>query len=275
VLLFGVALTPVSGEPEAYPWLRTYDPAQSLEQRIPAPSGYERVPAEPGSYGAWLRGLPLKKPESPVLLHNGRPKSRQDVHVAVVDIDTGERDLQQCADAVIRLRAEYLFSKGAWAVIHFNFTSGDRVDYVRWRGGDRPVVQGNRVRWERTAAADDSHRGFRKYPDTVFTYAGSASLVREMAEVRDPAAVQAGDVFIRGGFPGHAVMVVDTAAHRESGRRAVLLAQSYMPAQDIHVLKNFGDPALSPWYPVDFGETLETPEWTFRRDEIRRFREER
>jgi hypothetical protein len=40
-----------------------------------------------------------------VLLYNGAPKFRQDVHAAVIDIDVGTRDLQQCADATMRLRA--------------------------------------------------------------------------------------------------------------------------------------------------------------------------
>jgi len=40
---------------------------------------------------------------------------------------------------------------------------------------------------------------------------------------------------IRAGSPGHAMLVVDVAED-ERGRRIYLLAQSYMPAQDIHIV---------------------------------------
>ena len=50
--------------------------------------------------------------------------------------------------------------------------------------------------------------------------------------------IEIGDVFIQGGFPGHAIIVVDLAEN-EVGEKCFLVAQSYMPAQEIHVLKNF------------------------------------
>src|SRR5690349_12514807 len=63
--------------------------AEALEARIAPPPGFARVPAAPDSWAAWLRGLPLKPRGSPVLTYTGAPKWRQDVHVAVIDIDVG------------------------------------------------------------------------------------------------------------------------------------------------------------------------------------------
>jgi hypothetical protein len=80
--------------------------------------------------------------------------------------------------------------------------------------------------------------------------------------VRSFKAIQAGDVLIRGGFPGHAVIVADVAVNK-NGKKVYLLAQSYMPAQDIHLLKNPVNPNLSPWYFADESLVIETPEWTF------------
>jgi hypothetical protein len=76
-------------------------------------------------------------------------------------------------------------------------------------------------------------------------------------------------VFIQGGFPGHAVLVADVAEDAR-GRRAFLLVQSYMPAQEVHVLRNPAAPA-SPWYTARSSGVLETPEWVFRFADLRRF----
>jgi len=50
-----------------------------------------------------------------------------------------------------------------------------------------------------------------------------------------------------------------------------MLAQSYMPAQEIHELKNPADKALSPWYKLSDAETIETPELNFSKDHLHRF----
>jgi len=256
------------GEAFAHPWPHG-EQSRPVWERIPPPPGYGRIPAAKGSFGSWLRSLPVKPGRPEVRLHNGGLKSDQSVHHAVLDIDVGGRDLQQCADAVIRLRAEYLLCRGRADEIAFNFTSGDRAEWVKWKGGYRPHVRGRAVSWSRTARPDASYAGFRKYLDVVFTYAGSASLEKELSPVSAASEVEPGQVFIKGGFPGHAVIVLDVAADRQGGR-VMLLAQSYMPAQEIHVLRNPGS-ALSPWYPVDRARPLQTPEWTFSNDQLRRF----
>jgi hypothetical protein len=254
-----------------YPWLREYNPQESIAARIGAPEGFVRQDLAPGSFADWLRHLPLKPGKPPVMLHNGRRKANQDAHVAVVDIDVGTGDLQQCADAVIRLRAEYLYSQARYDDIHFNFTSGDEASYGRWIEGYRPAVHGNHVSWAKSARRDSSRAAFEAYLKKVFTYAGSYSLSKELIPVGDVTEISIGDVFILGNFPGHAVMVVDVAVERDTGEKLFLLAQSYMPAQEIHILKNPSDKTLSPWYDTGFGNILRTPEWIFRPSHLMRW----
>jgi hypothetical protein len=248
----------------------TTEPASNrLEDRIPPPAGFTRVALEEGSFGAWLRKLPLKPGRPPVLLFDGREKGNQRAHFAVVDISVGDRDLQQCADAVMRLRAEWLFEEERLDEIGFDFTSGERVDFLRWSQGWRPKVENRQVTWARGGRPGATHDDLLAYLTRVYIYAGSASLARELDPI--PAdELRAGDLFIRGGFPGHAVLVVDLARDAE-GRTVFLLVQSYMPAQEIQVLINPTDRTLSPWYALDFGAELRTPEWTFRREESKRF----
>jgi hypothetical protein len=253
----------------SYPWLSGADPQQALAARIAPPAGYEREAVDPGSFAEWLRHLPLKPGWAQVHLHDGGLKGNQAAHAAVVDIDVGRRDLQQCADAVMRLRAEYLFGAGRAEAIRFNFTNGTPAAFADWARGARPRVDGSRVRWVISAVADPSHGSLRRYLDVVFMYAGSMSLAGELQHA-DVSQLRGGDVFIQGGFPGHAVIVVDTARDGASGRRVFLLAQSYMPAQEIHILRN--PEREDPWYEIPLARPLRTPEWTFPPDSLRRFR---
>lgn len=243
----------------------------SILTRFEPPTGFERQPVPAHSFAAFLRQLSLKPEGSPVHLFDGRKKGRQDVHAAVIDMDTGDQDLQQCADAIMRLRAEYLFSEKRYADIHFNFTNGFRAEYVKWREGQRIRVNGNRCSWYATGRNSTGYDEFRSYLNQVFMYAGTLSLSRELPSkaLQD---MEIGDLFIQGGTPGHAVLVVDMAVHSETGDKVFMLAQSYMPAQEIHVLINTKDPALSPWYPLDFGESLQTPEWTFSEKDLKQLK---
>jgi hypothetical protein len=225
-----------------------------------------------GSFAAWLRGLPVKSAGAPVLLHTGAPKFRQDVHVAVVDIDVGSKDLQQCADAAMRLRAEWQFAAGRARDIAFNDTGAAKpIAFTRWAAGERPRPSGRSLAWSRSAAPDAGYASFRRYMDTVFAWAGTYSLERELPAV-PVAQLQAGDLFIKGGFPGHAVLVADVVHSTDGGEPRFLLLQSFMPAQEVHVIKNPQSPTGSPWYPLRFGDRLVTPEWVFPRESLRRWR---
>ena len=97
--------SPGSEAAPAYPWLGDRAGQDLLCDRIRPPAGYERIGGSMGSFTSWLRGLPLRRAGTAVRLFDGREKSHQAGAFAVVDIDVGPNDLQQCADAVIRLRA--------------------------------------------------------------------------------------------------------------------------------------------------------------------------
>lgn len=205
---------------------------------IPVPEGFTRVPVPSNSFAAWLRELPLRK-DRRVFLFDGRLKPNQSAQYAVLDLAIGRRDLQQCADVVMRLRADYLRSV-------FPDSSFQFADYA-----------GREYRW---SGPDDSVR-FDRYLQQVFGACGSASLEKQLEpkKVRD---LVPGDVFIQGGFPGHAVLVADWAVDR-NGRKVFLLLQGYQPAQDIHILQHPADPDLSPWFTAEDEQELSTPEWRF------------
>lgn len=254
-----------------YSWLNDYKLSNSIVNRIAVPEGYKRIEVKAGSFADWLRHLPLKEGEPSVHLYNGKLKGNQSVHSAVVDIDVGSTDIQQCADAVMRMRAEYLYSIKDYKNLHFNFTSGHTVGFEKWSQGYRTVIKGNNVSWVKNAAKDDNYKVFKSYCNTIFNYAGTASLSKELKPVSNLNDIQIGDVFIKGGFPGHAVLVVDVCENTKTKKRLFIIQQSYMPAQEIHILKNYNNTSLSPWYSIDFGDVLETPEWNFSKNSLMRW----
>lgn len=227
---------------------------------IPAPQNFKRVYAEAGSFPYWLRHIKLKKDKT-VYLYNGQKKRNQQAQYAVLDISIGKRDLQQCADAVLRLYAEWRHSKKQYAKIVFLATDGTAMDYAAWRQGYRYVLKLQKLQKVKATGISDSRAAFDAYLQTVFSFAGTLSLPKQLTPVTEAHDIRAGDVFVQGGAPGHAVIVMDLAINA-AGERRFLLAQSYMPAQSIHILKNPG--SNSPWYTNPLKNELVTPEWIFQ-----------
>ena len=210
--------------------------ADTVVERFPAPDGFVRVDVAPRSFAAFLRALPLRPVGTPVRAWDGRvlaaPWAR-----AVVDLDVGKGDLQQCADSAMRLYAEHRRARGDVADLVFHATSGDPLPWKRYAVGERPYVDGNHVRWRPPrgdrSEASPSSPAFRAWLDFVFTYAGSASLRLDTVAAKGP--VQPGDLYVQPGFPGHVLVVVDVARDAQ-GAGLLLIGEGYMPAQDFHLL---------------------------------------
>lgn len=261
-----------SGYQPVYPWQQGKTTPLHTIQNLPTPNGYVRKAlGNKNQFGQWLRRLPIQPKGAKVYLYNGRKKPYQKGAYAVIDIDVGKRDLQQCADAVMRLKAEYHYGLKDYQNIHFKYTSGHNVAFEDWRKGKRPQVSGSSVQFTSpNGKTDNSYLNFKKYMQAIFTYAGTASLTKELKRV-PIADMQIGDVFIQGGFPGHAIIVVDMAVHPKTEKKVFMVAQSYMPAQSIHVLNNLNDRTLGAWYQLDFEGELDTPEWSFSKGDLKRF----
>jgi len=235
----------------------------TLETRFAVPDGYKRVDANEGSLAHFLRNYKMKEDGSPVLLYDGREKNNQNAHAAVFDLPIENEDLQQCADSVMRVYAEYYWNSGQHNKIAFHFTDGFLCEYSKWKEGYRAIVDDSGTRWKKSASYDDSYETFLKYLRMVFSYAGTASMDTFESETITLSELNVGDVILKGGSPGHVVMVVDVCEN-DDGKKAFLLAQGYMPAQEFHVIKN---PMRNdnPWYyDEEMVFPLETAEYTFR-----------
>ena len=238
----------------------------TVETRFKLPSGYQRTPVSNDSFEAFLRSFPLKIAQSKVYFYNGEEKTNAQ-QAAVLDIDRGTKDLQQCADAVMRLRSEYLYLQKQFALISFKTFGGVAMTYDKYKNGYRMTNQG----FIKVKSPDNSKEGFRKYQDMVFMYANSYTLEKEMKAVKNLQDLQVGDVFIVSNPKsyGHAMIVMDVAESPQTKDKIFLLAQSYMPAQDIHIVKN---PKGGVWYSLkDLNIELFTPEWTFPLNALHRF----
>ena len=253
---------PIGVDPNSGAMVSSDGSDTTIAQRFAPPTGFTRSVEMADGFGYFLRHLALEPAGTGVHLYNGSLKGRQDVHAAVIDMTVGEKDLQQCADAVMRLRAEYFFALDRFDDIHFRFTDGTLTNFGQWAQGTRYRVGGpHGTRAYITGVQGRSHGDLMNYLEVVFTYAGTLSLSKELA-LDASSSLSIGDVFIKGGSPGHAVIVVDKALSAD-GRTAFLLAQSYMPAQQIHVLKNTRQPELGAWFMLEEHDRLYTPEWTF------------
>lgn len=239
----------------------------TIETRYNVPNGYKRVSVEKGSFGEFLRNQKLKPYGEKVLYYNGQQKLKENVYDSVVDREIGDRDLHQCADAIMLLRAEYFYNKGEYENIHFNFVSGFKAEYSKWMNGYR-INPNGKGSYYKKAKPSNSYKDFRNFMNIVFGYAGTLSLEKEM-KLQSIENMKIGDVFIMGGSPGHAVIIADMAEN-EKGEKIFLLLQSYMPAQETQVLVNPENPKTV-WYSLKGKNILYTPEWRFPVEKLRKF----
>lgn len=204
-----VAAAPAAAPPEA----------RTVADAFPVPEGYERVPTD--AWGDWLRALPVRAADVPVRTYAGDVVG----HAArVIDLPVVPGDLQQCADSLYRLRAEWERARGGSPTFHA--TSGDPVPWARYAAGEEPYEADNRLRWRRGGTGD-----WDDWLVKLFTWAGTRSLA---AYDTEPAAdVRGGRLVVRPGSPGHAIVLLDVV--RRGDELRVLVGEGYMPAQDFHV----------------------------------------
>lgn len=244
----------------------------TIESRILTPDGYQRTFEEMNTFETYLRQLPLKPHNTIPKMFNGRTVRRVRPYQAVVDLEIGDENLHQCADAIIRLKAEYLYQQQQYDKIHFNFTNGFRVDYSEWMKGKRIAVRGNSSYWVQSAQPSNTYEDLWQYLETVFMWAGTASLEQELIPVSIEH-IKIGDILIQGGTPGHAMIIVDAAVNQVTGEKIFLLAQSNMPAQDIQVMKNIYDREISPWFRITEDSYVRSGRWVFNSSDLRRFKD--
>ncbi|HWD89058.1 MAG TPA: DUF4846 domain-containing protein [Mucilaginibacter sp.] len=213
--------------------LLLFVPADNVLTRFRTPAGFHQAAVQPGSFGAYLQSLPLKPTGTHTLTYKGVIAATDVETAAVVDISVGHEDLQQCADAVMRLRGGYLWHAGRYKEIAFHFVSGFKCDYVHYADGYRYHSD----HWVLKAKKDYGYNTFMQYMQLVFAYAGTLSLEKELKPVTNPNELKAGDIFIHGGSPGHCFIVMDVVEN-DKHEKQFLLAQSFMPAQNIQVLQN-------------------------------------
>ncbi|GAA4277236.1 DUF4846 domain-containing protein [Aquimarina mytili] len=242
----------------------------SIATRVLVPEGYKRVIYDKNSFENYLRYYPLKPYGSKIINYDDTEYFAQDWHEAILEISVPKNGLQQCADALMRIRSEYLWQQNRKDEIGFNFTSGHYCSWIKYAEGYRPKISGNRVTFHKTASPNHSKSNFYKYLNLIYTYAGTLSMHTELekVEVDD---IKIGDMLVKPGSPGHIEIIVDEIVN-ELGDKMYLLAQGNTPAQSVCLLKNFENVSISPWYRFDKNEPVYTPSYYFDEARFIRFK---
>lgn len=246
---------------KTYPWLAlTQDLPEltTLDRHIATPEGYTRQKIEDRmSYAAYLRGLPVRTDRENVLLYTGEKVWMPSA--GVIPLDLGKRDVHQCADSVIRLHAEWLWSIDREDEAAYHYTSGDLAAWKDWKKGKVLKVKGNKVLQVSSTKSPDTHDAYRKWLDKVFTYASTRSLHRDSKKINSSSDLQSGDFYLQGGSPGHVVMILDIAEATD-GSRVALFGQGYLPAREFHVIRD-DDAIDGVWFELEDHTPVATPTW--------------
>lgn len=243
----------------------------TIKTRVNVPKGYKRVPYAKGSFQSYLRNYKLKSFGAKIINYDDTEYFWQLGHVGILDIPVPKNGLQQCADALIRILSEYLWDTNRKDEIGFNFTSGHYCSWKKYADGYRPRINGNNVRFHKTASQNHSKENFYKYLNLIYIYSGTLSLYHELPKIKNVKNLKIGDMLIVGGSPGHIVMICDEAI-RANGDKIYLLFQGNTPAQSVHLVKNLEDATISPWYHLEKDAVIPVSNYTFYNSKFVRFK---
>jgi len=243
----------------------------TVTSRVLLPKEFKRAIYSENSFSRYIQNYNLKPFGSQVINYDGNPYYYQKGHVGVLEIPVPPNGLQQCADALIRMRAEYLWETNQKDKIGFNFTSGHYCSWKKYAEGYRPKIKGSKVTFHKTHSANASKENFYNYLNLIFMYSGTQSLYSELPKINSINKVQVGDMLIYPGSPGHVIMVVDKATNSE-GENLFIFAQGNTPAQSVHIIKNPSDISISPWFEIEMGQLVEIPTYYFNEAKFIRFK---
>ncbi len=242
----------------------------TIKSRVNIPIGYKRVNYATGTFEDYLRNYKLKTFGSKIINYDDSEYFWQGGHIGILKIPVPQNGLQQCADALIRIRSEYLWDNKRKDEIGFNFTSGHYCSWLKYAEGYRPKINGNRVAFNKTANANHSKDNFYRYLNLIYMYSGTLSLYNELKSV-DAKDLQLGDMLIKGGSPGHIVMICDEVIN-DKDEKLFLLFQGNTPAQSVHLVKNLEDGTISPWYQLKNDAVIPVSNYTFSSSKFVRFK---
>ncbi|CAA0179417.1 conserved hypothetical protein [Tenacibaculum maritimum] len=243
----------------------------TIKNRVKPPYGYKRVCYEAGTFESFIQNYTLKEYGSSIINYDKTKYFYQIGHIGILTLSVPENGLQQCADALIRLRAEYLWKTNQKEKIGFEFTSGHYCSWKKYAAGYRPKIEGNKVTFYKIAKANYTKTAFYKYLNLIYTYSGTLSLYNELPKVVREEDLQLGDMLVKPGTPGHILMLVDEVINRK-GEKLFVLAQGNTPAQSVHLLKNFNNASLTPWYSLKKNALIQVPGYSFDNSQFIRFK---
>ncbi len=257
--------------PTEEPWIAINEDGNTIGTRFNPPKGYTRVDLAAGSFGEYLRNYPLKPFGEKALLFSGAESDEASSIGVFKQVDPLIKN-QQCADTVIMLYSEYLYGRGRFNDISFNFLSGFKCDFNTWAKGYRDVVNGKDVEWVLSTdkpgvlANDYTYDNFYRYIKEVYVYANTDSLAVQFPSVKAED-IKVGDVIIGTVADlkkqallisptapdtisyGHAILVADMAVN-EAGEKVYLFVEGTTPATECCVVEN-PDGVSVCWYKFD------------------------
>ncbi len=191
----------------------------TIGTRFNPPAGYERKEAPKGSITEFYRNYPMFPSTHHVTNCFGQTYS----NTQVLKMDLIGDNIQQCADAAMRLRCEYLFNQKQYDKISFHVSNGNIWSYNNYLKNYNKKI---------------SEESLRDYMFYLFSWCGSKSLDDYDTVPVAFNDIRVGDIACRGGTPGHVATIVDIAYPTDGSKDtvAVLFAQSYQPAQETEII---------------------------------------